>query len=485
MSLLVAPWPGVRQRQRGSRLQAFQRRPVVYGAMVVYTFASIGLMAAHSVGLTSEHVMLVGIVAFAVVGRARPFVWDWLPFLFVAVMFEDLTSVGAALAASVHSAGPIALERSLLGGAVATTWLQAHVGTGHLVSLLNAALTGEYLFHFGAPLAAGLWLWLRHRESFGRFVSAYMLLMTTGFVIYLLFPEMPPWMAARSGLLPPVHRIVVDSLQQLAGFGQVYSGADPEPNAAMPSLHVAVPMLIACSVVGISTRRRAAWLWMLYPVTISFGVVYLGEHYVADALVGLGLGLICYAAVEIGGAAVAGSALRRASTGSQPSRRVHVHLGGLHRHPDVPAGREPELGDGRRSDLGHHRYRADDPDPNPVALEVEALGLALPDVASTPLRSSAVEHDRPRVDDGERGSTHIAERGDGAAPDLDAGVGGVAAEQVEPQHARHPSRSRPGGDVGDRPLLRHPALLEDDDAVSERHRLERVMGHQQADARIA
>jgi hypothetical protein len=288
--------------------------------MVVYTFVSIGLMATHSVGLTSEHVILIGIVAFAVVGRARPFVWDWLPFLFVAVMFEDLTSVGAALATSVHSLGPIALERSLLGGAVATTWLQAHVGSSHLVPVLNAVLTGEYLFHFAAPLAAGLWLWLRHREHFGRFVSAYMLLMTTGFVIYLLFPEMPPWLAARDGLLPPVHRIVVESLQQLAGFGQFYSGADPEPNAAMPSLHVAVPMLIAATVMGVSKRRRIAGLWMLYPLTISFGVVYLGEHYVADAVVGLALGLACYGAVEIGGAAAASSAIRRRI--SSRSRRI-------------------------------------------------------------------------------------------------------------------------------------------------------------------
>jgi hypothetical protein len=74
--------------------------------MVVYTFVSIGLMATHSVGLTSEHVILIGIVTFAVVGRARPFVWDWLPFLSVAVMFEDLTSVGAAPATSVHAIGP-------------------------------------------------------------------------------------------------------------------------------------------------------------------------------------------------------------------------------------------------------------------------------------------------------------------------------------------------------------------------------------------
>jgi len=280
-------------------MHAYQRRPVVYGAMIVYTIASIGLMATRSVGLTSEHVILIGILVFSLVAKARPFVWDWLPFLFVAVMFEDLTSVSAALAGTVNAAAPIMLERSMLGGAVATTWLQAHLGAGGLVGALNAVLTSEYLLHFAAPLAAGLWLWIRHRDRFGHFIAAYIILMTSGFIVYLVYPEMPPWLAARNGLLPPVHRIVGESLEQLRGFGSFYAGADPEPNAAMPSLHVAVPMLIACTVVGLTRRRhRSAWLWVLYPLTISFGVVYLGEHYIADAVIGLALGLCCYLLVE-------------------------------------------------------------------------------------------------------------------------------------------------------------------------------------------
>lgn len=295
----AAALPAIRLPQGATRLRAFERQPIVYGAMAFYTVASIALMADHRVGLTSEHVILIGILTFAVVGRARPFVWDWLPFLFIAVMFADLTSVSAAITGSVHAAGPIDVERWLLGGAVATTWLQAHIGSGIAVGVFNSVLIVEYLMHFAAPLAMGLWLWLTARQRFGRFVAAYMVLMATGFVIYLLFPEMPPWLAARNGLLPPVHRIVVDSLQQLGGFGGFYAGADPEPNAAMPSLHVAVPMLIACAAIGKAAKhRRLAWLWMLYPLTIGFGVVYLGEHYVADTVIGLALGALCYVVVD-------------------------------------------------------------------------------------------------------------------------------------------------------------------------------------------
>ena len=282
-------------------VHAFRQRPLVYGAMLAYAVASIGLMFTKQVGLTSEHVILLGLVAFAIAGRARPFVWDWLPFLFVAVMFEDLTSVGAKIAGSVHELGPIAAEKGFLGGVVACTWLQQHLMVGVVGRTLGVLLAVEYLFHFAAPLVAGMWLWLRHRDRFGAFVGAYMLVMSAGFIGYLLYPEAPPWLAAQHGELPHVHRIVVETLQNLGGFGNFYAGADPEPNAAMPSLHVSVPLIISMSIVSVKGwHSRRSWLWMLYPVTISFGVVYLGEHYIADVVVGLALGAACWLVAELG-----------------------------------------------------------------------------------------------------------------------------------------------------------------------------------------
>jgi hypothetical protein len=286
---------------RRRSVHAFRQRPLVYGAMATYAVASIGLMATRQVGLTSEHALILLLVAFAVFGRARPFVWDWLPFLFVAVMFEDLTGVGAKVAGSVHVIAPIVLEKSLFGGVVWTSWLQAHLEVGTFGRVLGVVLAGEYLFHFAAPLVAGFWLWIRHRDRFGTFVGAYVMVMAAGFLVYLVYPEMPPWLAAQHGNLPPVHRIVVETLQKLGSFGTFYAGADPEPNAAMPSLHVSVPLVIACAVVAVrGVRRPSSWLWMLYPATISFGVIYLGEHYVADVVVGIALGVVCYAAAELG-----------------------------------------------------------------------------------------------------------------------------------------------------------------------------------------
>jgi hypothetical protein len=291
----------VASRPERRSVHAFRQRPLVYSAMLAYAVASIGLMFSRQVGITSEHVIILALVAFAVIGRARPFVWDWLPFLFVAVMFEDLTAVGAKIAGSVHILGPIVFEKTLLGGVVATTWLQDRIGEGFFGMVLSVPLTIEYLFHFAAPLVAGLWLWVWHRERFGSFVSAYILVMSTGFIAYLLYPEMPPWLAAQQGQLPQVHRIAVELLQRLGGFGSFYAGADPEPNAAMPSLHVTVPLVVSLAVISVKGYgNRRAWLWLLYPITIGFGVVYLGEHYIADVVVGLALGVLCWLVAEQG-----------------------------------------------------------------------------------------------------------------------------------------------------------------------------------------
>jgi hypothetical protein len=54
----------------------------------------------------------------------------------------------------------------------------------------------------------------------------------------------------------------------------------------MPSLHAAITLFVA--VFGI-TQLRSGWLLLLYPLTMSFMLVYYAEHYVIDILAGFAL----------------------------------------------------------------------------------------------------------------------------------------------------------------------------------------------------
>ena len=271
---------------------------VVYAAIAVYGVASIGLVATHRVGLTSEHAILLVLIAAGLVPRLRSPVRAFLPFLFVAVMFEDLGALQPLFASSVHAAGPAAFERRLLGVDVAA-FLQQHLGGLHGPQWWQIPLVVEYLAHFVAPVLAAAWLWWKARQRFGDFDVAYCLVMAVGFAVYLLFPEMPPWLAGQNGLAAPVDRVVVATLGHIPGIGHLYAGADLYPDGAMPSLHVAVPMVIALAMIAASRGGWRRWLWLLYPLTMAFAVVDLGEHWVADAVVGLAFGGVCYAVTSL------------------------------------------------------------------------------------------------------------------------------------------------------------------------------------------
>ncbi|TMC49453.1 MAG: hypothetical protein E6J14_08095 [Chloroflexi bacterium] len=290
---------GVPWHRHGHRRRAFVRRSagsparlLVRGGIVAYAAASMVVVIVADGGITSEHVMLLIAAAAALTPLARRALWDWLPFLFVAVLFEDVTSISARIAGPPHVAGPAAFEQWLLHGTTATVWLQAHLQGLLVDAVLSPLMVAEYLAHFAVPLVVALWLWKWHRRWFSPYVAGYTLVMGVGFLVYLRFPESPPWLAAQNGVLPHVDRLVVTALQHLGGFGADYAGADPQPSAAMPSLHVAIPALVAG--VGMAVPRMrgvAARLLPLYPLTVSFAVVYLGEHYLADAVAGLLLGL--------------------------------------------------------------------------------------------------------------------------------------------------------------------------------------------------
>ena len=57
------------------------------------------------------------------------------------------------------------------------------------------------------------------------------------------------------------------------------------PVAAMPSLHTAFALFVVLFFMG-ATRRRWWPLLLAYPLAMTFTLVYSGEHYMIDVLVG-------------------------------------------------------------------------------------------------------------------------------------------------------------------------------------------------------
>lgn len=261
----------------------------------IATAAALPLAATHVVPLTAELCILVLLVAATGLGRSPGFAWAWTPWLAAIVTLDSLRTLQRVTGAP-HAADVIAFERRIFG-VQPVIELQHRFATAGSTSWYDVASSVVYLMHSPAPLLAGAALWVWRRDVFAPFVVSLVTAGAIGLAVYLAFPESPPWLAAQDGLLPPVRRIASEVIAHAGPLSGVYSGADPLPNAAMPSLHIAYPAIVAWWLIAGFGRRAAAIV--LYPLLMCVFVVYLGEHYAVDVLAGL-----IVAALSVGAATV-------------------------------------------------------------------------------------------------------------------------------------------------------------------------------------
>lgn len=222
--------------------------------------------------------------------RAGRVVLDWLPFTAVLLLYDRTRGLADAIGLPLHERDILDAERWLFGGTEPTLWLQQHLYSPSHIHWYDIACTLVYTSHFLAtPILAAV-LWLRDRAVWLRYISRVVVLSIAGLVTYCLFPEAPPWMAARDGLTEPIQRLSARGYLSL-NLGNVNEALEKAQNegsnpvAAMPSLHTAFAVLVA--IVAI-TRLRSRWRWLaiLYPMAMGYTLVYCGEHYVLDLVAG-------------------------------------------------------------------------------------------------------------------------------------------------------------------------------------------------------
>ncbi len=264
--------------------------------------------------------LLLGLLCFSLTdlrGYARGLVLDWLPFLGLLIAYDALRGSAGHLFA-VHYLPQLDVDKALFGGAVPTVALQHWLWHGHVV-WFDVIFWAVYLTHFFAtPLVAAV-LWKLDRRRFRTFAVLVAVLSFAGLATYALYPAAPPWMAARDHFIAPVTRIVPLVWQSvgLHSAGSLVEGGYRYANdvAAVPSLHAAFSLLIAITL----WPRRHKWLRPVvaaYPLLMAFSLVYGGEHYVSDVLLGW---LDCIVAASGGHALIRWFSERRAVTGLEPA----------------------------------------------------------------------------------------------------------------------------------------------------------------------
>jgi membrane-associated phospholipid phosphatase len=202
----------------------------------------------------------------------------------------------------VHVQMPIDVDLWLGGGELPSARLQdALCGDPCLRTSdprwFDLVFASVYTSHFFFGLVLAVALWLRNRGEWIKWMRRYLTASFAALVIYIVYPMAPPWMASDEGYLGhPVLRLTSRGWDEigLGRFHLVLQGVG-NPVAAMPSLHAGIAFLIA--LYGIQ-RLRTPWRWLLlaYPLVMSVGLVYFGEHYVVDILAGAFLAMVVLAA---------------------------------------------------------------------------------------------------------------------------------------------------------------------------------------------
>jgi len=279
---------------------ALAQRRVVVLLLAGYLAAVMAFMLARNVSLTPDRIFLFLLLGSLLVGQVRRFLREWSPFLALIFGYELLRGFADDAGLAVHVGDLIGAERALFGF-VPTQRLQEALYQPDAVRWYDVGATILYFLHFPLPLLTAFVLWLRDRGEYFRFVVALLALSFGGFVLFLLFPAAPPWYAAREGYLPGVEKIMGPIIERV-GWGWnlsfFYEHLNPNPVAAMPSLHAAYPWLVALVLARIDRRWGA--IAALYSLLVWTSIIYLGEHYAIDALAGAACATLAYAAVYHG-----------------------------------------------------------------------------------------------------------------------------------------------------------------------------------------
>jgi hypothetical protein len=219
--------------------------------------------------------------------RWKRVVADWLPF-YVLLTLYDMLRGSAGTWLMPHAIPQIRVDQWLFGGTAPTVSLQHALYTPGVAHVWDYAAFAVYMTHFVVPFAVAGYLWKYAHNRFRRFLVLFVLLTFAALVTYALYPAVPPWLASQNGFLPPTAK-VIDEMWTHVRFGNgsgIFSGTGhfADPVAAVPSLHAAYPLLLVLFFWKSAGRWR--WLLALYPLAMGFTLVYTGEHFVIDVLLG-------------------------------------------------------------------------------------------------------------------------------------------------------------------------------------------------------
>lgn len=263
-----------------------QEKPLLFWLRALTLVGVLFLFAIKRNFWTPDTLFIVLLALFVVFGQARAFLLRFGPFVVLLLVYDAFRGIADDLNTFVHYTEMVSFDKWLFMGTLPTASLQQMWWHG-TVQWYDFYFYFLYTIHFAAPVLVAILLWKLREKLYWPYVAGLVMLSFGAFITFVAFPAAPPWMASNLHIIDPIHRISSDiwAAMGVTNFSEVYSKISPNAVAAVPSLHSAYPLFIVLSLAYAFGWRRVWWL-MIYPVSMWIGVVYLGEHYVMDVVLG-------------------------------------------------------------------------------------------------------------------------------------------------------------------------------------------------------
>jgi membrane-associated phospholipid phosphatase len=278
-----------REERLSAAPERWRRRRVVLA--VLYLVALVAASLAFGFPASRDKVVLWVLAALfiAVVGRPHALARlaiDFAPVILFLYAYDLMRGRADGLVGHVFTLPQLRADEWMFGGTAPTVTLQREFWTAGHTHVWDYLAFLVYLTYFLVPFIVAAVLWRYRYPVFRRFVSLWIGLSFAALVTYALYPASPPWLASIQGHLPHVTRIAPLMSKTIGVDLSRVMGSQNYVNevAAVPSLHAGVTLLI--SLFFWSRTRRWRWLLVLYPLAMAVALVYLGEHYVSDVLLG-------------------------------------------------------------------------------------------------------------------------------------------------------------------------------------------------------
>lgn len=256
------------------------------------------------IGITPDRYLLVLLIASILLHKTFKFLHDFIPFILILLSYDFFRGFAKDINTHIHYLGRVHATQWLFNGHIPTVELQHAFYTAGVLNWYDYMAATLYLLHFAVPLGFAFLLWFysvvgdhksHYRKGFLEFSVGLSLVSYGALLLYVFYPTAPPWLAAREGFIPPITKIfnvVLTHFPETLHIPTIYQYIRVNLVAAVPSMHAAYAFLVF--LYALRYFKKWGLIFLPYFLLMWIIIIYLGEHYLVDIILGAIFDLIFF-----------------------------------------------------------------------------------------------------------------------------------------------------------------------------------------------